>query len=118
MTKKKEKDDAKVLGELWCKCQGHKISRTPLLKTVPTGGTTDYAVEVFNEIMPRGNIRSMREDTRLPMMMMDDAILCHAYVDGGSESRMSQWSRVQCQRIDILRNRVGYHDYSKKPGVE
>ena len=85
-------------------------------KTVPTGGTTDYAVEVFNEIQAKGEYTFyVREDTRLPMMMMDDAIRATLMLMEALESRIVPMeSRVQCQGIDILRDRVGYHDYSKK----
>jgi nucleoside-diphosphate-sugar epimerase len=39
------------------------------------GGTTDYAVEVFHAALKEGHYTCfVREDTRLPMMYMDDAI--------------------------------------------
>ena len=44
-------------------------------KTRPGGGTTDYAVEVFYEAIESGRYTYfVREDTRLPMMYMPDAI--------------------------------------------
>ena len=39
------------------------------------GGTTDYAVEIFHAALEHGHYTCfVREDTRLPMMYMDDAI--------------------------------------------
>ncbi|MEC8927263.1 MAG: NAD-dependent epimerase/dehydratase family protein [Candidatus Thermoplasmatota archaeon] len=39
------------------------------------GGTTDYAVEIFHAALAEGHYTCfVREDTRLPMMYMDDAI--------------------------------------------
>ncbi len=39
------------------------------------GGTTDYAVEIFHAALSEGHYNCfVREDTRLPMMYMDDAI--------------------------------------------
>lgn len=44
-------------------------------KTKPGGGTTDYAVEAFYEAIERGAYTYfVREDTRLPMIYMPDAI--------------------------------------------
>ncbi len=44
-------------------------------KTLPGGGTTDYAVEVFYEAIEKGEYTYfVREDTELPMMYMADAI--------------------------------------------
>ena len=39
------------------------------------GGTTDYAVEIFHHALKNGHYQCfVREDTKLPMMYMDDAI--------------------------------------------
>ncbi len=44
-------------------------------KTLPGGGTTDYAVEIFHEAIKKGRYTSfLAENTRLPMMYMPDAI--------------------------------------------
>jgi len=41
----------------------------------PTGGTTDYAVEMYFDAVDKGEYECfVSEDTRLPMMFMDDAI--------------------------------------------
>jgi len=57
------------------------------------GGTTDYAVEIFHNALEHGHYECfVREDTKLPMMYMDDAIratieLMNFPLEGLSESR-------------------------------
>ena len=44
-------------------------------KHKPSGGTTDYAVEMYFDAIDKGEyVCFVNEDTRLPMMFMDDAI--------------------------------------------
>lgn len=75
---------SKQAGERWCEYYFNKFGvdvrslRYPGLiswKTEPGGGTTDYAVEIFHEALKNKSYTCfLREDTRLPMMFMDDAI--------------------------------------------
>jgi nucleoside-diphosphate-sugar epimerase len=75
---------SKLSGEQWChyyfKRYGVDVRsiRYPGLisyKTLPGGGTTDYAIEIFHAAI-RGESYScfLRDDQRLPMMYMDDAV--------------------------------------------
>lgn len=75
---------SKQAGERWCDYYHHKYGvdvrsvRYPGLiswKTLPGGGTTDYAVDIYHKALERGSYNCfLREDTRLPMMFMEDAI--------------------------------------------
>ena len=75
---------SKQAGERWCEYYFKKFGvdvrsiRYPGLisyKTLPGGGTTDYAVEIYHEALKNGKYTSfLSEDTELPMMFMDDAI--------------------------------------------
>jgi nucleoside-diphosphate-sugar epimerase len=74
----------KVAGELLCNYYFNKFGldvrglRYPGIisnKTPPTGGTTDYAVEIFYEAIKNGRYQCfLREDSWLPMMYMPDCI--------------------------------------------
>lgn len=74
----------KVAGELWCnyyfKRYGLDVRslRYPGIisyQSLPGGGTTDYAVEIFHEAIKNKNYNCfLKEDTMLPMMYMEDAI--------------------------------------------
>lgn len=75
---------SKLSGEFWCKYYYEKFGvdvrslRYPGIiswKTKPGGGTTDYAVDIFFKAIEEGNYECfLSENTRLPMMYMDDAI--------------------------------------------
>ncbi len=75
---------SKQAGERWCNYYFSKYGvdvrsvRYPGLisyKTLPGGGTTDYAVEIYHKALADKNYSCfLKEDTALPMMFMDDAI--------------------------------------------
>nr|WP_321414945.1 NAD-dependent epimerase/dehydratase family protein [uncultured Allomuricauda sp.] len=75
---------SKQSGERWCEYYHKKYGvdvrsvRYPGLiswKTMPGGGTTDYAVEIYHEALKKRTYECfLKSDTELPMMYMDDAI--------------------------------------------
>ena len=75
---------SKISGEFWCNYYHEKYGvdvrsiRYPGIiswKTKPGGGTTDYAVDIFFKAIEDGTYECfLSEDTRLPMMYMNDAI--------------------------------------------
>lgn len=75
---------SKLTGERWCEYYHKKFGvdirsiRYPGLisyKTLPGGGTTDYAVEIYHKaIKYKKYISFLNQGTTLPMMFIDDAI--------------------------------------------
>ncbi len=75
---------SKQSGERWCEYYHKKFGvdvrsiRYPGLiswKTMPGGGTTDYAVEIYHQALKEGKYQCfLSKGTQLPMMYMDDAI--------------------------------------------
>mgnify|MGYP001791397889 CR=1 FL=1 len=75
---------SKLSGERWCEYYHQKFGvdvrslRYPGLiswKTMPGGGTTDYAVEIYHQAIASGTYQCfLTKETQLPMMYMEDAI--------------------------------------------
>lgn len=75
---------SKQTGERWCEYYHHQYGvdvrsvRYPGLiswTTEPGGGTTDYAVDIYHKALKKGSFECfLSEETKLPMMFMDDAI--------------------------------------------
>jgi nucleoside-diphosphate-sugar epimerase len=75
---------SKLSGEFWCNYYHEKYGvdvrsiRYPGIiswKTKPGGGTTDYAIDIYFKALKEGAYNCfLSEETRLPMMYMNDAV--------------------------------------------
>lgn len=89
----------KQVGERWCEYYFDKYGvdvrsiRYPGIvswKTMPGGGTTDYAVEIYHKAITDGKYESfLSENTKLPMMFMDDAINATIQIMDAPSSQLS-----------------------------
>ena len=93
---------SKQSGERWCEYYFNKFNvdvrsiRYPGLiswKTMPGGGTTDYAVEIYHKALSEGYYTCfLKEDTKLPMMFMDDAIRATLQIMEAPENEIKERS--------------------------
>ncbi len=75
---------SKAAGENWCQYYFNRYGldvrslRYPGVvgyQSMPGGGTTDYAIDIFHKAITTGNYQCFLEpDTRLPMIFMEDSI--------------------------------------------
>jgi len=90
---------SKYAGEFWCNYFHHRYRvdvrsiRYPGLisyKSEPGGGTTDYAVEIFQDAISENHYTCfLKEDTYLPMMYMPDAIRATIELMEADEDKIS-----------------------------
>ena len=93
---------SKQSGERWCEYYFNKFNvdvrsiRYPGLiswKTMPGGGTTDYAVEIYHKALTEGAYTCFLEEyTKLPMMFMDDAIRATLQIMEAPEEKIKERS--------------------------
>ncbi len=90
---------SKLAGENWCHYYHQRYGmdvrsiRYPGIighDSMPGGGTTDYAVEIFHQALDHGSYECFLEpDTRLPMMYMPDAIQATLRIMAAPAGRIS-----------------------------
>ena len=102
---------SKVSGERWCAWYHARFGvdvrslRFPGLigyKARPGGGTTDYAVDIyFSAVKDKRYTCFLKEDTRLPMMYMDDAIRATIQLMEADPKRISIRSSYNIAGISV-----------------
>ncbi|HQX43754.1 MAG TPA: NAD-dependent epimerase, partial [Saprospiraceae bacterium] len=71
-------------------------------QSLPEGGTTDYAVEIFHEAIKHKKYSCfLKENTRLPMIYMDDAIRATIELMEADGSRLSLRSGYNLVGMDF-----------------
>lgn len=71
-------------------------------KTVPGGGTTDYAVHIFFEALASGSYTCfLSAETALPMMYMDDAVQATIQLMDAPAERLTVWSSYNLAGISF-----------------
>ncbi len=93
---------SKLAGERWCEYYHNKFGvdvrsiRYPGLigyKTLPGGGTTDYAVDIYHQALKSKSYECfLKEDAALPMMYMEDAIRATLELMHADPKRLTIWS--------------------------
>ncbi|WP_338732073.1 NAD-dependent epimerase/dehydratase family protein [Mangrovimonas cancribranchiae] len=106
----------KQVGERWCeyyhKNYGVDVRsiRYPGIiswKTLPGGGTTDYAVEIYHEALKNNTYECfLSEDTKLPMMFMDDAIKATVDIMHANNSAIKIRSSYNLAAVSFTPNEV------------
>ena len=108
---------SKLAGERWCVYYAEKYGvdvrslRYPGLigyKSLPGGGTTDYAVEIFHEAIQSNTYTSfLSAPTRLPMMYMPDAIRATLQLMEAPSSAIQVRSSYNIQGISFSPEEIG-----------
>ena len=118
----------KVAGELLCDYYVQRFGvdvrgvRYPGLissETLPGGGTTDYAVEIYYEALRHGRYTCfVREDTVLPMMYMPDAIRAAIELMEAPAERLIHHADFNLAAMSFSAGEVAAAIRSEIPGFE
>lgn len=102
---------SKLAGERWCeyyhKNYGVDVRsvRYPGIiswKTLPGGGTTDYAVEIYHKALAEKTYECfLNESTELPMMFIDDAIKATISIMNAQAGAINIWSSYNLAAISF-----------------
>jgi nucleoside-diphosphate-sugar epimerase len=119
---------SKLSGEQWCHYYFHRYGvdvrsiRYPGLisyKTLPGGGTTDYAIEIFHAAI-RGEKYTcfLRSDKRLPMMYMDDAVRATIELMEAPESKIMVRTAYNLAGISFTPSEIAHEIKKLIPGFQ
>lgn len=119
---------SKQSGERWCEYYFNKFGvdvrsiRYPGLiswKTMPGGGTTDYAVEIYHKALTEGAYTCfLKEDTALPMMFMDDAIRATLQVMEAENNSVKVRSSYNLSGMSFTPNEIAKSVRSQLPNFK
>lgn len=119
---------SKYAGEFWCNYYFQRYGvdvrslRYPGLisyKSAPGGGTTDYAVEIYHAAKEKGKYKSfLKEDTRLPMMYMPDAIRATIELMEAPSDRISVRTSYNLAAMSFTPTEIGAEISKFIPGFE
>lgn len=106
----------KQVGERWCEYYYNNYNvdirslRYPGIiswKTIPGGGTTDYAVEIYHKAITEGYYNCfLSDDTELPMMFMEDAINATLMLMEANREQVTLRSSYNISAISFTPNQI------------
>ena len=101
----------KQVGERWCEYYHEKYGvdvrsiRYPGIiswKTLPGGGTTDYAIDIFHKAISDKHYDCfLGKDSELPMMFMDDAVEATISIMNANADNLTIWSSYNLAAISF-----------------
>jgi nucleoside-diphosphate-sugar epimerase len=88
-------------------------------KTLPGGGTTDYAIEIFHAALKTGRYTSfLGPDTRLPMMYMPDAIRATLELMDAPAEQVKERGSYNLAAVSFTPEEIASAIRKKIPGFE
>ena len=119
---------SKQAGERWCEYYFNKYGvdvrsiRYPGLiswKTLPGGGTTDYAVDIYYKAVSDNKYTCfLSENTELPMMYMDDAIRATVGIMQADKDKIKIRSSYNLSAMSFTPKEIAAVIAKEKPGFE
>jgi len=118
----------KVAGELLCDYYHHRFGvdtrgvRLPGLisyKTLPGGGTTDYAVHIYYEAISQGRYESyIAAGTKLDMMYMPDCLKAFTMLMEADPARLKHRNAFNISAVSVSPGEIGAEIKKHIPGFE
>lgn len=118
----------KVAGELLCDYYHHRFGvdtrgvRLPGLisyKTLPGGGTTDYAVHIYYEAISQGRYESyIAAGTKLDMMYMPDCLKAFTMLMEADPARLKHRNAFNISAMSVSPGEIGAEIKKHIPGFE
>jgi nucleoside-diphosphate-sugar epimerase len=119
---------SKQAGERWCEYYHEKYNvdvrsiRYPGLigyKSLPGGGTTDYAVDIFHQAIKTNSYKCfLNENTALPMMYMSDAIKATIQIMQAPKEKIKIWSSYNLAGISFTPKEIAEEIKKYKPNFK